>query len=187
MKKDWKVLKSEIAYDNKWIKVIKDSVELPSGVIIDDYFTSELKSVVMVFALTSDNQVIFVRQYRHGTREVLLELPAGVYEPDQSTEEMIKEELLQETGYQINQITSLGRIVDNPTKDRHHIDLFLAKDVEYKEPPKPESTEDIEVVLIPIGDVLNEIKKGNILVSGSITCILKALLALDYGSVHLNG
>lgn len=180
MQKDWKLLKSEVVFDNKWIKVIKDSVELPNGVIIEDYFTSELKSVVMIFALTKNNQVVFVKQYRHGTKEVLLELPAGVYESSQSAKEMIKEELLQETGYKTNQVISLGRIVDYPTKDRHHIELFLAKDVVYKETPKPESTEDIEVVLIPISDVLNEIKTGKILVSGSISCILKALLTLNY-------
>lgn len=177
--KEWQILKSETVFYSKWAKVIKDSVKMPSGVVIEDYLTTELKSVVMIFALTKDNNIIFVKQYRHGSKEVLLELPAGVYDKDKSPEELVRYELSQETGYEAGDVVSLGRIVDYPTKDRHHIDMFLSTDVEFKNTPQPEETEDIEVVLVPITKVLSEIENNNIKVSGTITCILKSLIYLN--------
>lgn len=177
-KKAWKVLRSEIVFNNKWCKIKKDSVKLPNGKIINDYFLTELRNVVMVFALTKDKRVVFVRQYRHGVKKVLLELPAGIYEQDEVTEMAARRELLEETGYAADRLIPLGRIVDYPPKNTHHIDLFLAKNVVHQTPPIPEDTEDIEVVLIPINNLLKLIDEGKIFVSGTIVCIIKALMYL---------
>lgn len=177
-KKSWKVLSSEIVFSNKWCKIKKDSVKLPNGKVIDDYFITELGNIVMVFALTKDKHVVFVKQYRHGVKKVLLELPAGIHEQDEVLEIAAKRELLEETGYVARDLIPLGRVVDYPTKNSHHIDLFLTKDVVYQTPPIPEDTEDIEVVLIPLDNLLELIEEGGIFVTGTITCIIKALIYL---------
>lgn len=177
--KDWKTLKSEIVFDNKWVSVIRDSVKLPSGVVIKDYLTTKLKSVAMIFAVTKENNVIFVKQYRHGSKKVLLELPAGVYDEGDNLEEVARHELEQEAGYKADNLISLGRIVDYPTKDTHCIDMFLATEVIFTNMAQPEETEDIEVVLVPLENVLSEIQNNNVIVSGTITCILKSLIYLN--------
>lgn len=176
--KRWKVLSSEVVFNNDWYRLRKDMVQLPSGVVINDYFVSELKSVVMVFAITPERQVIFVRQYRHGVKQVLLELPAGGYNNGDVPEKVASRELFDETGYKAPELIFLGRVVGYPTKDSHHIDLFLAKDVKYCGANYPEETEDIKVVLIPLKSLLNFISRGDIIVSGTISCIIKALLYL---------
>lgn len=176
--KYWKVLNSCVVFDNDWYRLRKDTVQLPSGVVINDYFVSELKNVVMVFAITSREQVIFVKQYRHGVKRVLLELPAGVYNSGDIPEKVASKELFEETGYKAAKLISLGKVVEYPTKDSHHIDLFLAKTAEYYGSNRPEETEDIKVVLIPLKKLLNFISSSNIMVSGTISCIIKALLYL---------
>lgn len=175
---NWKILTSEIVFDSKWVKVKRDSVKLPSGVVIEDYLTTELKSVAMIFAITKENYVVFVKQYRHGSKKVLLELPAGVYDDGDIPVDVAKHELQQETGYKADQLIPLGRIVDYPTKDTHCIEMFLATEVVYTNNPQPEETEDIEVVLVPLDNVLSEIQNSHIVVSGTITCILKSLIYL---------
>ena len=176
--KHWKVLNSEVVFNNDWYRLRKDMVQLPSGVVINDYFISELKNVVMVFAITPERQVIFVRQYRHGVKRMLLELPAGVCGDEDVPEKVASKELFEETGYKAPELLFLGRVIGYPTKDSHHIDLFLAKTVKYCGANCSEETEDIEVVFIPINRLLNFISRGDILVSGTISCIIKALLYL---------
>lgn len=177
--KSWKVLKSTLVLNNPWYKVRKDKVLLPNGVVIKDYFVSELNSVAMVFAITKSNDVVFVKQYRHPVKKVLLELPAGIYSSGESAKRVASRELLEETGYKARKLTSLGRILGYPTKDSHETRLFLAEDVILTKLARPEATEDIEVVLMPINNLLKLVKDEQIFVSGAISCITKALLHLN--------
>ncbi|NEO01331.1 MAG: NUDIX hydrolase, partial [Moorea sp. SIO3I7] len=69
----WKTMKSKLVFDNKWCRVRQDEVELPSGEIVDDYFINVRPDIVLILAITCDRNVVFVRQYRHGVGEILLE------------------------------------------------------------------------------------------------------------------
>ena len=177
--KRWKLLKSEVLINNPWLKVRKDCVQLPSGVKIRDYYVSQLSKVAQVFALTKDKKVIFVKQYRYPVSKTLLELPAGIYSPPETPRSVAKRELLEETGYLSKRLKYLGRIVEYPTKNNHEVHLYLAKDVEFTKLANPESTEDIEVVLLPVESILTLIRKGKIFVGGTISCILKSLIELQ--------
>ncbi len=79
--KKWKTLKSKMVLDNPWCQVRQDEIELPNGKIIDDYFVSIKPDVAMVLPITSNREIIFVRQYRHAVGEFFLELPAGNFDP----------------------------------------------------------------------------------------------------------
>jgi ADP-ribose pyrophosphatase len=177
--KRWKLLKSEILINNPWCKVRKDYVQLPSGVKIKDYYVSQLPKVAMVFALTKDKKVVFVKQYRHPVGKTLLELPAGIYFLPETPKLVAKRELLEETGYLGKRLKYLGKIVEYPTKNNHEVHLYLAKDVEFAKPANPESTEDIEVVLLPVNKLLTLVQKGDIFVGGTISCIFKSLINLQ--------
>jgi small-conductance mechanosensitive channel len=81
----WQILDSTLVLDNPWCRVKQDRVLLPNGTIIEDYFVNLRSEIVLVFPLTVNQDVIFVRQYRHGVEEILLELPAGSFEPQTET------------------------------------------------------------------------------------------------------
>ncbi len=149
--KKWQTLRSHLVLDNPWCRVKQDVVQLANGTVIDDYFVNLRPEIVMVLAVTEQQEIIFVRQYRHGVEEILLELPAGNFHPDQESPEMaMRRELEEETGYQAQTLTSLGSIFDNPVKDQSRLHLFLAHQVTLTRTKKWDITEDIEIVLIPI-------------------------------------
>ncbi len=172
----WEIITSEMMLHNPWCRVRKDQVKLPNGAIIDDFFVNERPDIALILPMTSQSEIVFVRQYRHGVKEILLELPAGAFNPDQ--EEGInaaKRELLEETGYITNNIIPLGIFYDNPVKDTNKIHLFLGKNVYKYTEQKLDITEEIEIVLIPVKEVINRILNGEICVTGSIAAIFLGL------------
>lgn len=176
--KKWKVLQSSIVFNNLWCKVRQDKIELPNGKIIDDFFVNIRPEITLIVAVTQQQELILVRQYRHGVGEILLELPGGGFNPEiESAEVAAMRELQEETGYITQQVTQLAILYDNPVKDTNKINLFLATDVRDSGQQNWDVTEDVEVVLVPLDEVRNKITKGEICVSGSVTGIF---LALDY-------
>ncbi|MEG4504555.1 NUDIX hydrolase [Microcoleus sp. F6_B4] len=172
----WKILRSRFVLNNKWCQVRQDEIELPSGQIIDDFFVNIRPNIALVFAATEQQELVLVRQYRHGVGEILLELPAGSFNPDrESGKSAAARELAEETGYVAEEILELATLYDNPVKDTNSIYLYFAKSVKLASLVKLDITEDIEVVLIPISEVLTKITNREICVAGSIAAIFLGL------------
>ncbi len=178
----WKIIKTDVALDNKWCTVHKDIVELPSGKIIDDYFVNIRPDVVLIFPVTADGKVIMVQQYKHGAKEVLLEFPGGVFDPtDESAEAAALRELREETGYSSADVVPLTVVYDNPTKDTNKMYFFLARNAEKATDTEFDHTEDIETLEIPLAEIHGLIKEQKIRVTGSIALYYMALMALGSG------
>jgi len=174
----WKKLRSQIAFDHQWCRVRQDTVELPNGKIIDDFFVNIRPDIALVLAITPQQEIIFVRQYRHGVEQILLELPAGSFDlTTEDPETAARRELAEETGYHATSLIQLATLYDNPVKDTNSIHLFLAPEVHYANLKQLDITEEIDVVLISIKDVREKIRTGEICVSGTITALF---LGLDY-------
>src|SRR4051812_21387285 len=106
----WRVLKSELAFENKWAKIRHDECELPGGQIVEDYYYWEGGDFSQVFALTLDREVVLTRQYKHGVKEVVLELPAGMISSNELPLVTAKRELQEETGYTAKDWIPLGEL-----------------------------------------------------------------------------
>jgi 8-oxo-dGTP pyrophosphatase MutT (NUDIX family) len=172
----WQILDSELVFNNKWSKVRRDRVKLTNETIIDDYFINIRPDIALVFPLTINGDVVFVRQYRHGVREILIELPAGSFDPQtENSLEAAHRELEEETGYISDCLVKIGTLYDNPVKDTNKIHVFLAKNAVPLGKQNLDITEDIEIVLIPLQDVEQKIFAREIAVSGSIAAIFLAL------------
>jgi ADP-ribose pyrophosphatase len=174
----WKLVRSRLVLNHKWCQVRQDEIELPSGQIIDDFFVNVRPNIALVFAVTEQQELVCVRQYRHGAGEILLELPGGSFNPAQETgKSAAARELAEETGYVAEEIWELATLYDNPVKDTNSIYLYFAKKVKLSSQIQLDITEDIEVVLIPIAEVLLKIASREICVAGSIAAIF---LGLDF-------
>jgi 8-oxo-dGTP pyrophosphatase MutT (NUDIX family) len=185
MLKKWKLRQSHLVLNNQWSQVRRDEVELPDGTVIDDFFVNVRPDIALVVAVTSEDEVVFVRQYRHGVGQILLELPAGSFNPETETSEVAAvRELGEETGYVAEQLIRLATLYDSPVKDTNSVHLFLATNVVKKEEKiKLDVTEEIEVILIPFSQVREKIIEGEICVSGSISALF---LALEFLSKNNN-
>jgi 8-oxo-dGTP pyrophosphatase MutT (NUDIX family) len=161
--------------------VRQDTVLLPSQEVIDDYFVVVRPDVALVLALTANQEIVFVRQYRHGIGEILLELSAGTFDPNtESPEVAAQRELQEETGYSAPHLLKLATLYDNPVKDTNRIHLFVAQNAFISGEQKLDVTEAIEVVLIPIEKVSEKILKGEICVSGTIAALCLGLQFLNF-------
>jgi ADP-ribose pyrophosphatase len=175
----WKTRKSELVFDHKWYKLRRDEVELPNGKVMDDYFVSVRPNVVLTFPLTENNEVIFVRQYKHAAGSIFLELPGGVIdEGEKSPVEAAKREMLEETGYTTSDVELLLEVIDNPTKDTNKIYFFLARNVVKVAEQDLDASEDIEVIRVHLAEVEQMVLSGKINVSGSVALCLLALAKL---------
>ena len=179
MIKKWTQLSSQLAFDHRWYKVRQDQVQLPNGHIVDDYFVSVRPDIAMVLPVTPQGEVVLVQQYRHGAGEILLELPAGTFDPAQEDAAVAAtRELEEETGYRAARLETLATLYDNPVKETHRIHLFLARDVEKVGPQQLDITEDIEVVTVPMAQIETYIQSGDIQVAGTLSALYLGLLRL---------
>lgn len=176
--KKWKILNSTMVMNHQWCKVRQDEIELPNGKIIDDYFINIRPEVALILPITSNHEIVFVRQYRHGVGEILLELPAGTFNPkEESPQAAAIRELKEETGYITNKVIQLATLYDNPVKDTNKITLFLAENVREAGEQELDITEQIEVILIPVKRLIEKIASGEINVAGTVAAIF---LGLNY-------
>lgn len=168
MLKKWKTLSQKYALDHKYFKVLQETVERDDEVVIDDYFVWENVDVVIVVACTPNNELVLVKQYKHGAQEVMIEFSAGAIDPGEDTLEAGKRELLEETGYTSDEWEKLGELCNDPTKARGKIYVFLARNAKKTHAQKFDTNENIEVLLKSQLEIEKMIKDGEIWVSASI-------------------
>ncbi len=169
--KKWTILEVKDISPSPWFPLYLHKVKLPNGKVIDDYYVSKLGDVVMIFAVTIDRKVIFERQYKHGVGKITLELPAGRIE-DREPEQAAKDELKEETGIIATKLVSLGKIYSLPTKDSASLYGFFLKDAEITTKQELDITENIEIVKIPINQIDEKIKTGEINTSDTLALLM---------------
>ena len=103
---------------------------------------------VNVIPVTPDNQIVMVRQFRHGSQEVSLEIPGGLVDPGELPEVAAARECLEETGYTVGSISSLGALNPNPALFANSLHTFVAEQCEPTSAIKNTDTEHTEVELV---------------------------------------
>ena len=172
----WKTLDSQWALDRRWCRVRQDKVELPNGHIIDEYFVNVKPEIAVVLPLTPAQEVILVRQYRHGVGENVWELPAGILQSlAESSQAAAERELAEETGYRARTLTKLAALYNNPSKDTNCIHVFLAEGAIPVESPQPDITEEIEVGVVPLQAVRERIRAGELCAAVTLAALFVGL------------
>ncbi len=117
---------------------------------------------VNVVALTPGNRVVLVKQFRHGTQEVTIEIPGGQIEAGESPLEAAKRELAEETGFGSDNWILLGVVQPNPAFQTNKTYTYLALQAENKHPPAPDENEEIELLEENLSTVAAWIRDGTI-------------------------
>ena len=130
--------------------------------------------------MTKDGQFIMVRQYRHASQEVHIELPGGSMDPgsDLSPEEGALRELSEETGYTSKSVELIHSHFPNPALQSNQMHTFLALDCEKTEEQKFDAFEDLEVYLCSPQQLLKHLENNEITHTIMIASIYKALEVL---------
>lgn len=126
---------------------------------------------VAVIAVTPDNQVVMVRQFRHGTGELSLEPPGGLAKEGQAPEQSAREELEEETGYQAGAFEFLGWMHPMPAIFSNRFYVYLARNATPTGRLNPDETEEVETVLVPLDQIREYIRSGKITCSVMIAAL----------------
>ena len=162
MIKPWQRLRSNTPQSFRVFSVRTDTALSPLTGMQHDFYIIESRNWVNIIPLTSDQQVVMIRQYRHGSREVTLEIPGGLIDPGDTPERAASRELLEETGYQSKEWQKMGEVNPNPALFNNRCFTYLAQNVEKTRNPSLDQTEDIEVILVPLSDIPKMIRKAKI-------------------------
>jgi ADP-ribose pyrophosphatase len=168
--KPWKILNTKYLHPN----VRVDECELPDGQIIVPHLL-EYDDEIMVFALTKNQKVVFIEQYRHGVQEVILELPGGSVDDGESPLEAAKRELMEETGYASDTFIEVGCGSPNPAIYTNRIYSILAIDAEKIGKQSAHDAETVDITLITLDEVIAMAKRGDIINSLNISTIFFVL------------
>ena len=157
----WRTLSSTYLFQRPWLTVRCQRMLLPTGREHPEYYILEYPTWVNIIALTPDDRMLLVRQYRPALDITRYELCAGVMDPsDASPLEAAQRELLEETGFGGGEWTKLMVVGPNPSAMNNVSISFLAHGVTKLCVPRLEETEDISVHLFSRDEVYNMLKVG---------------------------
>ncbi len=178
MSMKWKVLSSEYLSKFPYFSARKDKCETPEGIIIPAYFVVELPVSVCAVAITENNEVLMVKQYRHPIEETILELPGGFVDGDETPEVAMKRELSEETGYTFSEIKYLAKTAANPGVLNNYTYFFLATGGKKTGQQKFDANEYLIVEYISIEELKKMLLKNRLVQSLHTDCAFYALREL---------
>jgi 8-oxo-dGTP pyrophosphatase MutT (NUDIX family) len=113
--KAWQRLSSQTVYSCRIFSLREDHKRSPRTGQGHDFYVLEAGDWVNIIPLTADEQVVLIRQYRHGVEDMTLEIPGGMVDAeDPSPLHAARREMQEETGYDSHEVSSLGAIHPNP-------------------------------------------------------------------------
>jgi 8-oxo-dGTP pyrophosphatase MutT (NUDIX family) len=127
-----------------------------------DYYVTHLANGVHAIALTADQQVVMVRQFRAGSRRDSLETPGGLLDPGEDPCAAGARELLEETGYAGDSPELLGTIWPIPALLSMRISTVVIRNARRIAEPHLDQNEEVSLELVPVGDIPALIKSGQI-------------------------
>lgn len=174
----WKTVSSKYLVREKWATLRVDVVDLQNGVVKDDYYVLEYPNWVTAVALTEDNKIIMVRQYRHGGNIISLEIPGGVIDGDESPENAVKREMLEETGYSFSSVELLATNFPNPATSNNVTYTYLLKGGVKTHDQNFDEHEILSVEEYSVQEVKQLLKDNKIAQSIHCTALMYGLIAL---------
>jgi len=157
----WERLESRQIADCRVFRVREDISRRSDGVR-GTFYVLENPDWVNVIAVTKEDEVVLIEQFRHGTENVILEIPGGMVDENEGPEAAARRELLEETGYSSQNWILLGSSHPNPAIQNNSVYHYLALDCEKISEVSFDEHENIVTQLIPLSEVTKLIGDGRI-------------------------
>ena len=172
-------VEQEVKYEGRIIRLRVDKAQLPNGRIATREVV-EHNGGVCIAALTEQQDLLFVRQFRYPYQEVVLELPAGKIDKGEEPLACGKRELTEETGASAQQYRSLGRLYPSPGYCGEVIHLFLATGLSFGR-MNPDEDEFLEVERIPLEKAVQRVLDNEVPDAKTQVAVLKTWALLQKG------
>jgi 8-oxo-dGTP pyrophosphatase MutT (NUDIX family) len=159
----WPTISSQFLADYRVFRVRRDRKQSPRTGQTHEFYVLECPSWVNVIALTPEQQVILVEQYRQGTDTVELEIPGGVMDPgDSSPVATARRELIEETGYEGQNARVISAIAPNPAIMNNTAYTVLIENCRLKHAVQFDHSEDVLTRLAPVAELPALVAAGEI-------------------------
>jgi ADP-ribose pyrophosphatase len=171
MASDWKIMQSELLFENRWIELYEDKVKIRTGKT-RHYTWYKSPDVAVIVPFLGKDTLVMIRQYRHPLRKVLLEFPAGHIENSENPENTARRELLEETGYRASEIEEVYAYHPSVSISKQFVHVFRARSL-IKGEYKHDSMEDIrEIDFVAIEDLKQMIAERKVESAGTLIAYL---------------
>jgi 8-oxo-dGTP pyrophosphatase MutT (NUDIX family) len=176
----WHVVSRRCVVEDEWIQLYADTCVTPAGDRIEPYYVLEGPDAVHVVALTSDDRMVLVRQYRHAAKGSVLELPGGSVDTrDTGPTSAARRELLEETGFVADELRHVFTLHVDPARNASRFHAYVALGaVEAAAPQLDPGESSLTVHLMPIAAVVNGLALGLIAPAPHVAAILLGLAAV---------
>lgn len=165
-----RVIKTEKVYEGRVVTLRCDTVELPGQKYAKREIVDHAGGVTIV-ALTEDNKIPFVKQFRIATGKHLLELPAGLIDHNENPKQAALRELEEETGWLAEEVKFLVEFYTSPGFTNEKVHIFKAENLK-KTQVNFDDTENIEIIELTMEEALHKIKLGEIIDAKTIVGLL---------------
>jgi ADP-ribose diphosphatase len=173
----WKQKSTRPIYQNPWISLREDLVELPDG-RTTIYGVITCSECVGVLPFLDPHTVLMIKQYRYVAKRITGEMPTGGMHLGESREAAAQRELAEEIGYRAGKLAWLSTLHTSKSVLDETAHLFLGEDLVRVELP-PDDTEFIEVRAFPFTEVLQMVLRNEITDSMTIVAVLHAARRLE--------
>ena len=170
----WQVLSDTPLVSQRWLEVREQRVRLANGHEIDQFHLIHGPHWAGVLCLTCEREVVLVRQYRHGFGGPSLELPAGVLDEGEDPLAGARRELREESGFDAELIEPLLALAPEPSRNSARAQFFFARGATRVSELALDSSEELEVLLVPVEELLELIDHGQIVHAAHVAAILLA-------------
>jgi ADP-ribose pyrophosphatase len=159
---DWRTVREHAADDHRVFRVFRREAAHPRTGAVRTFSIIRSSDWVNVVALTPEDQVLLVRQYRHGAGRQTLEIPGGMVDPGESPLAAAQRELREETGYAAARWLDLGVVEPNPALQTNRCHTWLALDVERVGELALDPGEALVVEMAPLSAIEGLVRRGAI-------------------------
>lgn len=160
--KSWPRIDSQQLGDYRVFQLRQDTRISPRTGQRHDFYVLNTGDWVNVVPITPDNKVVLIRQFRHGIAEITLEIPGGMVDGEELPVSSARRELLEETGYEAEEMIHIGTVTPNPAILNNRCHTFLARNARRVTQQTMDGSEDIRVDVVDAAEVPALITTGQI-------------------------